>query len=112
MKIFFILTALFTIALNAQDSLPWKGTIVFDDWVRVDDAPGTSGHPAYHPQTIFDENSFILYSVWEDDRDNDGNYDIYFALSTDTATSWTRPNIDLSQTPDTNDMYPWLCVDF
>ncbi len=111
MKKFLFLTVIIAINLQAQDSLPWKGVIVFEDWVRVDDAPGTSGHPAYHPQTIFDENRMILYSVWEDDRDNDGDYDIYFALSADTARSWTRPNIDLSQTPDTNDMYPWLCVD-
>lgn len=110
MKKFFFLIGLFMVFAKAQDSLPWKGTIVFDDWVRVDDAPGTSGHPAYYPQTIMDDN-LILYSVWADDRDNDDNYEIYFALSADTAQTWTTPNINLSQSQLINDLYPWLCVD-
>ncbi len=95
----------------AQDSLPWKGVIVFEDWVRVDDAPGPKVHNADHPQAIFDEKSMVIYSVWQDDRDNDLVYDIYFAKSVDTAGTWTRPNLDLSQTPAINDDYPWLCVD-
>lgn len=110
MKKYFFLIGAFIFFARAQDSLPWKGTIVFDDWVRVDDAPGTSGHPAYYPQTIMDDN-LILYSVWADDRDNDDNYEIYFALTADTAQTWTTPNIDLSQSPLINDLYPWLCVD-
>ncbi|MGQ9535375.1 MAG: sialidase family protein [bacterium] len=69
------------------------------------------GHPAYHPQTILDEKTLTLYTVWEDDRNNTGNYEIYFALSTDTAKSWTRPNINLSNSPGINDRYPWLAVD-
>ena len=110
MKKYFFLIGAFIFFARAQDSLPWKGTIVFDDWVRVDDAPGTSGHPAYYPQTIMDDD-LILYSVWADDRDNDDNYEIYFALTADTAQTWTTPNIDLSQSPLINDLYPWLCVD-
>ncbi len=97
---------------QSNDSLPWKGVIVFGPWVRVDDADSiVSGHPAYHPQTILDEKTLVLYSVWEDDRDNDGNYEIFFALSTDTAKSWTRPNVNLSNSPGINDQYPWLAVD-
>jgi len=100
------------VVLFFADSLPWKGIIVFGEWVRVDDADSVViGHPAKHPQTILDEKTLTLYSVWEDDRDNDNNYEIYFALSTDTAQSWTRPNINLSQSPAVNDYYPWLCVD-
>lgn len=110
-KLIIITCVLFAWASAQQDSLPWKGVIVFDDWVRVDDAPGTSGHPAYHPQTVFNEQEMILYSVWEDDRDNDDIYDIFFALSTDTARTWSSPNINLSQDPLINDVYPWLCVD-
>lgn len=104
----------FCIFLSAQtnDSLPWHGAIVFGPWVRVDDADSiVSGHPAYHPQTILDEKTLTLYTVWEDDRDNNGKYEIYFALSTDTAKTWTRPNINLSNTPGINDQYPWLAVD-
>ena len=97
---------------QSNDSLPWHGIIVFDEWVRVDDADSiVIGHPAYHPQTILDEKTLTLYTVWEDDRYNIGNYDIYFALSPDTAKSWTRPNINLSNTPGINDQYPWLAVD-
>jgi len=49
--------------------------------------------------------------VWADDRNNDDNYEIYFALTADTAQTWTRPNINLTQSPAVNDLYPWLCVD-
>ncbi|MGB9720122.1 MAG: sialidase family protein [bacterium] len=97
---------------QTNDSLPWHGIIVFGPWVRVDDADSVVvGHPAYHPQTILDEKTLTLYTVWEDDRDNDGNYEIFFAISTDTAKSWTRPNVNLSQSPGINDQYPWLAVD-
>ncbi len=109
MRKFFFLIGLLIIFAQA-DSLPWQGTVVFDTLVRVDDAPGLSGHPAYHPQTIVDHN-LIFYSVWEDDRDNDDNYEIYFALSNDTAKTWITPNINLSQNLLVNDKYPWLCVD-
>lgn len=104
----------FWVFLFAQtnDSLPWKGIIVFGPRVRVDDADSVMiGHPAYHPQTILDEKTLTLYTVWEDDRNNTGNYEIFFARSTDTAKSWTRPNVNLSQSPGINDRYPWLAVD-
>lgn len=109
MRKLFLLIGLLIIFAQA-DSLLWQGTIVFDTLVRVDDAPGLSDHPAYHPQTIVDHN-LIFYSVWEDDRDNDDNYEIYFALSSDTAKTWTTPNINLSQSPLVNDKHPWLCID-
>ncbi len=109
---FLLLSISMFLLAQSNDSLPWKGVIVFGPWVRVDDADSiVSGHPAYHPQTILDEKTLILYSVWEDDRDNDGNYEIFFALSTDTAKSWTRPNVNLSSSPGINDQYPWLAVD-
>jgi len=115
MKKYFFLIGIFMVFGNAQDSLPWKGTIVWDTvWVRVDDADSLFGpppHRAIHPQTILDEKNLILYTVWEDDRDNDNNHEIYFAFSEDTAKSWNWPNVDLSQSPSINDQYPWLCVD-
>lgn len=111
MKKYLLLLSILVVMIFAQqDSLPWQGAIVFDDWVRVDDAPGLSMHPANHPQTIMDDN-WILYSVWEDDRDNDAFYEIYFAISTDTGKSWGLYNKNLSNSPDTNDIYPWLAVD-
>jgi len=115
MKKYFFLIGVFIFFARAQDSLPWKGTIVWDTaWVRVDDADSLFGpppHRAIHPQTILDEKNLILYTVWEDDRDNDNNHEIYFAFSEDTAKSWNWPNVDLSQSPSINDQYPWLCVD-
>jgi len=109
MKKLLILLSISVLLAMAQE-LPWKGTFVIDTVVRVDDAPGTSGHPAYYPHTVMDD-SLILYAVWADDRDNNGQYEIFFAASHDSANTWTTPNLNLSQTPDTNELYPWLCVD-
>ncbi len=94
----------------ADDSLPWEGAIVFEDPVRVDDAPGLSGHPAVHPQTIMDDD-WLLYTVWSDDRDNDERFEVYFAMSYDTARSWTTPNEVLSREPSEHYTFPWLTVD-
>jgi hypothetical protein len=93
-----------------QDSLPWEGRIVFGPWIRVDDAPGLFTHQADHPITVVDE-SLNIYVVWQDDRDGDTYYDIYFAMSADTGMTFTTPNTRLSDSPDTNDVYPWLDVD-
>ncbi len=97
-------------AIAAGDSLPWRGAIVFENPVRVDDAFGPSGHAATHPQTIMDPD-WSLYSVWEDDRDNDGRFDVYFAFSRDTARTWSTPNTRLSESPSLYGAYPWLAVD-
>ena len=74
--------------------------------------------------TVCDEwrNDFEAFEKWclengydgklsLDRIDNDGNYEIYFVRSSDTAKSWSKPNLNLSQTPMINDLYPWLCVD-
>ena len=44
MRTWFLFLGLLVSAATAQDSLPWQGAIVFDDPVRVDDAPGLAGH--------------------------------------------------------------------
>ena len=110
MRTWFLFLGLLVSAATSQDSLPWQGAIVFDDPVRVDDAPGLSAHPAIHPQTIMDS-TWTLYSVWADDRDNNGRFEVYFAASYDTARSWTVPNVNLSQDPSQYYMFPWLAVD-
>lgn len=92
-----------------SDSLPWRGTIVFGPWVRVDDAPGPSGHRANHPQMVMDSN-LKMYSVWQDDRDNDNIHEIFFSFSTDTGRTWIA-NKNLSQSAGIDDIFPWLCVD-
>jgi hypothetical protein len=94
----------------AGDSLPWRGRIVFDERVRVDDATGPANHPATHPQTVMDEN-WNLYTVWADDRDNDGQYEVFFALSRDTGRTWSVPNVNLSQGPSQYYLFPWLAAD-
>jgi len=109
-RTWFLFLGLLVSAATAQDSLPWQGAIVFDDPVRVDDAPGLSGHPAIHPQTIMDS-TWTLYSVWADDRDNNGRFEVYFAASYDTARSWTVPNVNLSQDASQYYVFPWLAVD-
>jgi len=90
------------------DSLPWRGALVFEDWVRVDDALGVN-HASDHPQTIMDDN-WLLYSVWEDDRDNNGEFEVYFARSLDTARTWSA-NQNLSSSPTAYYAFPWLAVD-
>ncbi len=110
MRVWFLFLGLFVAAAMAQDSLPWQGAIVFDQRVRVDDAPGLSGHPAYHPQTIMDS-TWTLFTVWADDRDNNGRFEVYFAASYDTAKSWTVPNVNLSQGPSQYYMFPWLTAE-
>lgn len=109
MRTWFLFLGLLVAAATAQDSLPWQGAIVFDDPVRVDDAPGLSGHPAIHPQTIMDS-TWTLYSVWADDRDNNGRFEVYFAASYDTARSWTA-NVNLSRDPSQYYVFPWLAAD-
>jgi len=108
-KACFVFLVLLAAVVIAQDSLPWQGAIVFDQPVRVDDAPGLSGHPAIHPQTIMDS-SWTLYSVWADDRDNDGQFEVFFAASFDTARSWTA-DANLSQDPSRYYVFPWMAVD-
>ena len=110
MRLFAVIVVLLTVPAFAQDSLPWRGRIVFDPWVRVDDAPGLSGHPASHPQTYMDDN-WNLYSVWADDRDDNGQFEVYFACSRDTGRTWSVPNVNLSQGPSQYYMFPWLAVD-
>ncbi|MBW1869941.1 MAG: hypothetical protein JRI73_11820, partial [Deltaproteobacteria bacterium] len=109
MRTWFLFFGLLVAVAAAQDSLPWRGAIVFDDPVRVDDAPGLSGHPAIHPQTIMDS-TWTLYSVWADDRDDNGRFEVFFAASYDTAKSWTA-NVNLSQDPSQYYVFPWLAVD-
>jgi hypothetical protein len=108
-KIGFVFFGLLAALVMAQDSLPWQGVIVFDQRVRVDDAPGLSGHPAYHAQTIMDS-TWTLFTVWADDRDNNGRFEVFFAASFDTARTWTA-NVNLSQNPSQYYVFPWLAVD-
>jgi len=101
---------LLTVPAFASDSLPWKGRIVFDARVRVDDAAGPANHPATHPQTIMDDD-WNMYTVWADDRDNNGEFEVFFALSRDTGRTWSAPNVNLSQSPSQYYLFPWLAAD-
>jgi len=95
------------------DSLPWGGgRVVFGPWVRVDDAPGPSIHPGDHPQMVIDSRGRPnMYTVWQDDRANTTTHEIFFAKSTNLGASWTKPNLNLSQSPGIDDIYPWIAVD-
>jgi hypothetical protein len=110
MRTFLLVLGLLAAVAYAGDSLPWRGRIVFDERVRVDDATGPANHPATHPQTVMDEN-WNLYTVWADDRDNDGQYEVFFALSRDTGRTWSVPNVNLSQGPSQYYLFPWLAAD-
>lgn len=73
--------------------------------VRVDDATGISGHQASHPYTIIDD-SLRIFSVWEDDRDNDGKHAICFARSNDRGLTFSTNIVIAPGTVD--NLYPWL----
>ncbi|MBI4726685.1 T9SS type A sorting domain-containing protein [candidate division TA06 bacterium] len=73
--------------------------------VRVDDAAGSGPHAAIHPYTIID-NSLRVYSGWEDDRDGNGRYSIYFSRSTDLAASFSA-NIPVIG-DSLSHRYPWM----
>jgi hypothetical protein len=93
------------------DSLPWQGRIVFGPWVRVDDAPGTTGHPANHPQMVMDT-SHAMYTVWQDDRSNTGRYQIYFSKSTNLGAAWSaNRNLSTGLPGNLSHIYPWVAVD-
>jgi hypothetical protein len=110
MRTLLLVLCLVVVSAYADDSLPWRGRIVFDTRVRVDDAPGLSGHPALHPQTIMDDD-WNLFTVWADDRDNNGQFEVFFARSADTGRTWTAPNVNLSQGPSQYYVFPWLAAD-
>ena len=93
------------------DSLPWQGRIVFGPWVRVDDAPGTTGHPANHPQMVMDT-SHAMYTVWQDDRNNTTRYQIFFSKSTNLGTTWSaNRNLSTGLPGNLSHIYPWVAVD-
>lgn len=73
--------------------------------VRVDDAPGASGHPAIHPYTIIDD-SLKIFSVWEDDRDQNDTSAICFSRSLDLGGSFS-PSVTVCSDSLYN-AYPWL----
>jgi hypothetical protein len=57
------------------------------------------------------DSTWTLFTVWADDRDNNGRFEVYFAASYDTAKSWTVPNVNLSQGPSQYYMFPWLAAE-
>jgi len=105
-----LLGLIICIGLAFADSLPWKGHFVFRPWVRVDDAPGPSGHPANHPLAVMDTNR-TFYAVWQDDRGNTGRYHIYFSKSVDLCSTWTTNQNLTSLLGNMNHIYPWIAVD-
>ena len=70
-----------------------KSTDYGDSWVtpdvQVNSGPGNQSYPS-----IVVDSSGNLYAVWEDDRN--GDWDIYFANSSDGGLSWSNPNIRVS----------------
>ncbi|MCU0606217.1 MAG: T9SS type A sorting domain-containing protein [Candidatus Edwardsbacteria bacterium] len=105
MKRFLQVLVVLTMAVPA-----WTQGITWGPQIRVDDAPGLSGHPAIHPYTIIDDSlpdNPRVYTIWEDDRDGNGRHAIYFAKSTDLATSYSRPNVMVCN-DSLDNVYPWM----
>ena len=57
--------------------------------VRVNQDPITNTVNQLNPQMVYAGDTKTLYVVWQDNRN--GNYDIYFAKSTDDGQTWTEP---------------------
>ncbi len=55
--------------------------------VRINDDPIDSTRNQGNPDLQYDESRGRLYAVWQDARN--GNYDIYFAYSTDGGNTWS-----------------------
>lgn len=95
----------FFLSFLCLSSLALAQGITWGPQVRVDDAPGASGHPALHPYTIIDD-SLNIYSVWEDDRDQNDTSSICFARSTTLGSSFSA---NLTVCPDSlYNAYPWI----
>ncbi|MDO9390465.1 MAG: T9SS type A sorting domain-containing protein [bacterium] len=91
-------------------AIAWSQGISWGPRVRVDDATGSVPHEAIHPYTIIDDSLAAnprVYTVWEDDRDNDGNHAIYFARSTDLAATYSRPNVVVCN-DSLDNVFPWM----
>jgi len=71
--------------------------------IRVDDAP--SGDQRYPSLAVGADGT--LYAAWEDSRN--GNYDIYFARSTDGGATWSA-NIRVDDAPSGDQYWPSLAV--
>lgn len=86
-------------------ALAWSQGISWGNRIRVDDAPDPAPHSAIHPFTIIDD-SLNVFSVWEDDRDNDTTHAIYFSKSSDPWNLFTTNYQIIGDSLD--NAYPWM----
>lgn len=89
-------------------SIPWgNGTVIFGNIVQVNDYDSLKT-AQNHPEVIIDD--FLrIYVAWQDDRDQDGNYEIYYAKSLDSGKTFSQ-DINLSQSPSVNDKNPQMVL--
>ena len=61
------------------------------------------------PVVYFSRVDSSIYVVFEDDRDKDELYEIYFSKSTDFGRTWSQNKL-ISPDLDRDDYYPWIAV--
>lgn len=88
--------------------VPWgRGTIRFGKTVQVND-PDSAHTKQDHPAVVID-NNLRVFVAWQDDRDQDGKYEIYFSYSSDTGKTFSQ-DLNISNSPNINDKYPVMAV--
>lgn len=92
--------------INAQEF--GGGRIIFGDRVQVNN-PDPNLTKQDHPAMVMDDSNHI-YVVWQDDRDGDNLYEIYFSKSTDLGANFI-PDINVSQNPTVDNVFPWITID-
>jgi len=88
--------------------VPWgKWTIKFGKIVQIND-PDSFNTKQDHPAVAID-NNLRVFVAWQDDRDQDGKYEIYFSYSEDTGKTFSE-DYNVSNMPSVNDKYPSMLV--
>ncbi|MCK4575995.1 T9SS type A sorting domain-containing protein [candidate division WOR-3 bacterium] len=111
MKQIFVLAILciflFPIALLSQQG----GTIVYGPKIQVND-PDPDSTLQNHPAVVIDD-SLHIFVAWQDDRDEDGNYNIYFSKLENYQDTVFTPDISISDTlnPTLDEWFPRIAVD-
>ncbi|MCK4234266.1 hypothetical protein KAX75_07535, partial [candidate division WOR-3 bacterium] len=98
---------LFPITLLSQQG----GAIVYGPKIQVND-PDPDSTLQNHPAVVIDD-SLHIFVAWQDDRDEDGNYNIYFSKLENYQDTVFTPDISISDTlnPTLDEWFPRIAVD-
>jgi len=102
-----ILLCLSPLVLSAQQG----GTIVYGPKIQVND-PDPDSTLQNHPAVVIDD-SLRIFVTWQDDRDQDGIYDIYFSKLENYQDTVFTPDLPISDTSAQvlDELFPRIAVD-